>query len=82
MVEVRIARQELLTAPDAPQTWLVLNEAVIRRVVGGRAVMHAQLTRLAEASANLPSTTLQVVPFDAGAHASMDGSETAGERTL
>lgn len=52
----------------------VLNEAVIRRVVGGRAVMHAQLTRLAQASANLPSTTLQVVPFDAGAHPSMGES--------
>ncbi len=73
-VKVRMARQELLTAPDAPQAWLVLNEAVIRRVIGGHAVMHAQLTRLAEASASLPNTTVQVVAFDAGAHASMDGS--------
>src|SRR5215472_620634 len=62
-VKVRMARQELLTGPDSPQAWLVLNEAVIRRVVGGRGVMRAQLTRLAEASASLPNLTLQVVPF-------------------
>jgi hypothetical protein len=73
LVEVRMARQELLTSSDAPQLWLVLNEAVLRRVVGGRGVMHEQLTRLAEA-ASLPTVTLQVIPFSNGAHASMDGS--------
>jgi transcriptional regulator with XRE-family HTH domain len=72
-VKVRMARQELLTSADAPQYWLVLNEAVIRRVVGGRSVMHEQLLRLAEATKQ-PNLTLQVVPFSAGAHAAMDGS--------
>jgi hypothetical protein len=73
LVEVRMARQELLTSPDAPELWLILNEAVLRRVVGGNAVMHEQLTRLAEA-ASMPTVTIQVLPFSSGAHAAMDGS--------
>ena len=51
----------------------MLNEAVIRRVVGERAVMHEQLAKLAEA-ATAPNITLQVLPFSAGAHASMDSA--------
>jgi hypothetical protein len=73
LVRVRMARQELLVGADAPQCWLVLNEAVIRRIVGGRAVMHGQLLKLIEATKR-PKLTLQVVPFSAGAHAAMDGS--------
>lgn len=73
LVRVRMARQELLTSDDTPQLWLVLNEAVIRRVVGGAATMREQLKRLIEAS-KLPNMTLQVVPFSAGAHPAMDGS--------
>ena len=73
LVRVRMARQELLTADDAPQLWFVLNEAVIRRVVGGVATMRGQLRHLLEA-ARLPNVTLQVVPFSAGAHPAMDGS--------
>jgi transcriptional regulator with XRE-family HTH domain len=72
-VQVRMARQARLTATDSPQAWFVLNEAVIRRRVGGRATMHHQLTRLLE-TAQLPSVTLQVVPFDVGAHPAMDGA--------
>ncbi len=73
LVRVRMARQELLTTDDAPQLWLILNEAVIRRRVGSRLVMENQLKRLLEA-ADLPNVTLQVVPFSAGAHPAMDGS--------
>ncbi len=73
LVTVRLARQELLESDDAPQFWLVLNEAVIRRMVGGRQTMHAQLERLIEAS-SLPNVTLQIVPFSAGAHPAMDGA--------
>jgi hypothetical protein len=72
LVRVRMARQELLTAEDAPQVWLVINEAVLRRLVGGPDVMRAQLQRLAEA-ATLPKVTIQVVPFSAGAHPAMVG---------
>ena len=48
LVRVRMERQELLASDDVPQLWLVLNEAVIRRVVGGREVMRAQLERLSK----------------------------------
>ena len=72
-VAVRMERQARLKQPDAPQLWVVLNEAVIRRVVGERAVMHEQLVELAEA-ASAPNITLQVLPFSAGAHASMDSA--------
>src|SRR5690242_17210317 len=47
-VAVRMARQARLAEPDAPQLWVVLNEAVVRRVVGERAVMQAQLAKLSE----------------------------------
>jgi hypothetical protein len=50
LVQVRMARQELLTSDDAPQVWLVLNEAVIRRMVGGPQLMREQLDRLSGAS--------------------------------
>jgi transcriptional regulator with XRE-family HTH domain len=73
LVSVRMTRQELLASSDALHPWFIINEAVLRRVVGGHAIMREQLTRLAEASL-LPNVTLQVVPFSGGAHASMDGS--------
>jgi transcriptional regulator with XRE-family HTH domain len=72
-VALRMERQARLRQPDAPQFWIVLNEAVIRRIVGERAIMHEQLLRLAEA-ASAPNITLQVLPFSAGAHASMDSA--------
>jgi transcriptional regulator with XRE-family HTH domain len=73
LIAVRMARQDRLTEADAPQFWAVVNEAVIRRVVGGHAVMHAQLSKLAQVSRQ-PNVTLQVVPFSVGAHAGMDGA--------
>jgi transcriptional regulator with XRE-family HTH domain len=72
-VAVRMERQALLKQPDAPQLWVVLNEAVIRRVIGDRAIMHQQLTKLMEV-ASAPNITLQVLPFSAGAHTSMDSA--------
>ncbi|MDN3351478.1 helix-turn-helix transcriptional regulator [Actinomadura sp. DC4] len=72
-VALRMARQERLTGDDAPQLWIVLNESVIRRIVGGPATMHAQLDRLLDAS-HLPNVTMQVLPFAAGAHPAMDGA--------
>jgi transcriptional regulator with XRE-family HTH domain len=72
-VEVRMERQALLKQPDAPQLWVVLNEAVIRRVIGERAIMHEQLTKLVEVT-SAPNITLQVLPFSAGAHTSMDSA--------
>lgn len=72
-VALRMERQARLRQPDAPRFWILLNEAVIRRMVGERAVMHEQLVKLAEAAA-APNITLQILPFSAGAHASMDSA--------
>jgi transcriptional regulator with XRE-family HTH domain len=71
-VKARLARQLLLTDPDPPRYWAVIDEAVLCRTVGGPAVMHAQLNWLI-ARAALPHVTVQVLPFAAGAHAGMEG---------
>jgi Domain of unknown function (DUF5753) len=57
--------------PDSPQLSLVLNEAVVRRLVGSLAIMHEQLGRLVEVSSH-PEVTIQILPFSAGAHPAMD----------
>jgi hypothetical protein len=72
-VSVRMARQARLMGDEPPELWAVVNEAGIRRLVGGATVMRSQLDRLIEVS-HLPHVTLQVIPFSAGAHAAMDGS--------
>jgi hypothetical protein len=74
-VAVRVKRQELLTAAKPPRVWSVMDEAALRRPVGGVRVMQAQLRWLAEA-AQLPNVTLQVVPFQAGGHDAAGGSFT------
>ncbi|MEU0336866.1 helix-turn-helix transcriptional regulator [Streptomyces sp. NPDC006193] len=66
-VAVRMQRQELLTRPDAPRFWTVMDETALRRPVGGPEVMRAQIDRLLEA-AELPHVTLQVAPFANGPH--------------
>lgn len=71
-VEVRMTRQERLAENDRPRYWAVLNEAVIRRTVGGPEVMRGQLARILEI-AGLPEATIQVLPFSAGAHPAMEG---------
>ena len=72
-VAARVTRQSLLVTSSPLQVWAVLDEAVLHRQVGGLKVMRAQLDRLREVAA-LPNVTLQVLPFDAGAHASMGTS--------
>src|SRR5215472_14039702 len=74
-VTLRMKRQQLLEEPEPPRVWAVMDEAVLRRPVGGRDVMRAQLHRLAEVSA-LPQVTLQVLPFGLGGHAGESGSFT------
>jgi transcriptional regulator with XRE-family HTH domain len=71
-VQVRMERQRILTREDRPRLWAVIDEAVIRRVVGGPEVMREQLRHLIEC-AEQGKTTLQVVPFSAGAHAGTTG---------
>jgi transcriptional regulator with XRE-family HTH domain len=72
---LRMQRQGLLTEKGAPDLWFILDEATLRRPVGGPAVMRKQLQRLIDVSA-LPNVTLQVLPFAAGTHAGMDGEFT------
>jgi hypothetical protein len=72
-VRVRLGRQSLLSQEDPIDFWVVLDEAVVSRPVGGDAVMRAQLERLVEA-ADLPNVTLQILPFEVGGHAGMDGT--------
>jgi transcriptional regulator with XRE-family HTH domain len=74
-VALRLKRQDLLSKPNPPRIWSVMDEAVLRRPVGGPAVMRAQFQRLIEL-AELPHVTLQVVPFASGCHAAESGSFT------
>jgi DNA-binding XRE family transcriptional regulator len=69
-VRFRMARQAIFDREDPPATWAVLDEAVLHRMVGGQAVMREQLARLIELT-NHPTVTIQVLPFDAGAHQAM-----------
>src|SRR4051794_33409109 len=72
-VRVRMARQALLIQDDPIDLWVVLDEAVLSRPVGGDEVMRDQLLRLVEAT-RLPNVTLQILPFAAGGHPRMDGT--------
>ncbi|WP_328369730.1 helix-turn-helix domain-containing protein [Streptomyces sp. NBC_00445] len=66
-VDLRLRRQGLLERPDAPTLWVVMEEAVLHRVVGGPEVMREQIERLLEVS-ELEHVSVDVVPFTAGAH--------------
>jgi transcriptional regulator with XRE-family HTH domain len=72
-VAARMARQAVLVKEGAPKLWAIMDEAVVRRVVGGRGVMREQIEHLLEARL-LPNVTIQVIPFGAGAHPGMEGS--------
>jgi hypothetical protein len=72
-VEVRMRRQNRITAAENPlRLWTVLDEATLRRVVGNRSLMRDQLEHLVEQS-QLPHVTVQVIPFDMGAHPGLNG---------
>ncbi|MFD9685561.1 helix-turn-helix transcriptional regulator [Kitasatospora sp. NPDC059146] len=71
----RLERQKILGRPTPPHLWLILDEAVLRRPVGGPAVMTEQLRRLLTA-AQQPNVVVQVLPFTSGAHPAMGGSLT------
>jgi hypothetical protein len=71
-VALRLARQQLLHRPDPPGYWVVMDETVLRRPIGGRHVMRDQLTHLIQ-SAEQPEVTIQVIPFAAGWHPALYG---------
>ncbi|OUC98530.1 transcriptional regulator [Streptosporangium minutum] len=72
-IEIRMARQALLSQTEPLRLWAILDEAVIRRVIGGPAVMCSQLQRLLDIT-DLPNVTVQVLPFAAGAHSGTSGA--------
>ncbi|MFC8847896.1 MULTISPECIES: DUF5753 domain-containing protein [unclassified Micromonospora] len=72
-VAARLGRQAILSRPTPPALHALLDEAVLRRALGGPQVMARQLRHLVEA-AERPTVTLRVVPLTAGAHTGLDGS--------
>lgn len=64
-VGLRMQRQKLMHRPDAPQLWAVVDEAVLRRPVGGRQVLRDQIEQLRELTAR-PNVALQIVPNSTG----------------
>jgi hypothetical protein len=73
-VALRMKRQKVLTRPDAPNLWAVVDEAALWRL-DGRSAMQEQIRHLIE-MAELPNITLQVMPFYSGAHAAVGGPFT------
>ncbi|MFI1397549.1 helix-turn-helix domain-containing protein [Streptomyces sp. NPDC020681] len=72
-VSVRVRRQERIKEADHPlRLWVVIDEAALRRLVGGKNLMREQLEHLVELS-QLPHVTVQVLPFEMGAHPGING---------
>jgi hypothetical protein len=74
-VALRVARQKRLEGSEAVKLWSVIDEAALRRPLGGKDVMRAQVEHLLEVTRN-PNVTLQIVPFDRGGHAAAGGPFT------
>ncbi|HUA41562.1 MAG TPA: helix-turn-helix transcriptional regulator [Streptosporangiaceae bacterium] len=73
-VSLRLQRQEILSrAEPVPRVWAVIDESALRRPLGGRDVMRAQLRHLIELT-QLPQVTLQIMPFDRGGHSAAGGA--------
>jgi transcriptional regulator with XRE-family HTH domain len=72
LVDLRMKRQEVLDRNPPLDVWMILDEAVVRRTIGGPEVMRDQLARLVEESKK-PNVTLQVLPFETGSHAGLRG---------
>ncbi len=73
LIEVRLTRQRLLVHKPPVCLEVILDEAVLHRLVGGAAVMQGQLDRLIELSKE-PNVTIRVIPYSAGAHPAMDST--------
>jgi transcriptional regulator with XRE-family HTH domain len=74
-VGLRMTRQKILARGDAPRLWAVVDEAALRRPIGGRDVMRGQIERLIEAT-KMPGIILQVLPFRVGGHTAEAGAFT------
>jgi transcriptional regulator with XRE-family HTH domain len=71
-VALRLARQDLLRRPAPPQYWVVMEETVLRRPIGGPGVMRGQIEHLVDMAGH-PDITILVLPFTAGWHPAMYG---------
>jgi transcriptional regulator with XRE-family HTH domain len=76
LVELHCRRQQVLTRESPLELLVVMDEAALRRMVGGRDVMRAQIAHLIHCVRDLPNVTLQLLPFAKGAHGSLTGSFT------
>jgi transcriptional regulator with XRE-family HTH domain len=74
-IEAKLTRQRILTRDNPPRFTVVLDEAALHRVVGGRQVMAAQLAKILDMSA-LPNVMVQVLPFELGAHPALESNFT------
>ncbi|MFG1999075.1 helix-turn-helix domain-containing protein [Spirillospora sp. NPDC048911] len=75
LVSKRMERQAIISGDNPPRVWLVIDEFVLRRVIGSPAIMHEQFGVLLEAS-HRPNTMVQIVPTSAGYHTGLEGSFT------
>jgi hypothetical protein len=73
LTTARLDRQAILERDSPPLLWCVIDEAVLRRDVGGSKVMHDQLLHLAYAS-DRPNITVEVIPYGTGAHSGLLGA--------
>lgn len=71
--EVKLTRQRILTRPKPPKFAVILDEAALHRVVGGRQVMAEQLAKILDVAA-LPNVSVQVLPYDIGAHPAVESN--------
>jgi transcriptional regulator with XRE-family HTH domain len=74
-VSLRMHRQQMLSLDRPPRLWMVIDEAALRRPIGGRTVMQEQVDHLISMSRR-PNITIQVMPFSAGGHAAAGGQLT------
>lgn len=73
LVEARIRRQELLQGSEPLELWSIMDEAVVRRWMGGPEVMREQVEHLVQIASDQPNVTLQVLPISTGAHTGLPG---------
>ena len=74
-IEAKLTRQRILTRDKPADFAVVLDEAALHRMAGGRQVMTAQLTKILDMSA-LPNVMVQILPFELGAHPALESNFT------
>lgn len=74
-VALRTRRQDILTRQEPPTLWAVIDEAALRRPIGGERIMRGQIEHLIRI-AELPNVTVQLLPYSVGGHAAAGGPFT------